>query len=790
MSVIKILFGEEEVAIKEGSTLIIGRTGHKADLEVSDNSVSRKHAEIENREGTLRIKDLGSLNGLVVNGERVNPKEWISIRADDEVKVVSLKIKMLPKEPPIVKAATKLKPEKKKKEEPKKAVVVSEFNNLSEKLQVAGKLRIGRKADNDIVLADPTISRYHAELSFENGQYWLTDLESINGTYLNGDRVKGRVKITSEDTIVVALNAITLTEGLVDLRKQKSAISAKNIFKQYPNKKVGLQPLSVEIPYSNFVALMGPSGCGKSTLLKCLNGDNPASEGEVFIHGLSLRKNFNLLKRKIGYVPQDDIIHKELSVHQTLYYAAKIRLPDDTTDAEIEQRIDKVIASLNLDQDSEKDIRTVKVKDLSGGQRKRVSIAVELLVEPTILFLDEPTSPLDPESIDSFLKSLQQLTEQGTTIIMVTHKPEDLHYVDNVIFLMIKGYITYFGKSEKLVSHFEVDDIVKVYAKLSDPSRLKGHIENYYMRPQKGKQKPMVNNDVKPDKPDSLLLQFFWLFSRYFRIKATDRGNLMLLISQPVIIAGLICLIFDEMQVGVLFLMAISAVWFGVSNAAKEIVGELAIYRRERMFNINIHTYILSKWTVLSIIALMQTFIFVSIIYLKFRAVADGAFSHVYLRSYEGSLLFMFFVAFAATLIGLWLSAYFDNTEKVMTVVPIALMPQIMLSGVITKIDNAVVEFFSFFTLGRWGTEGLARIQDATAERAETGIAESVLMANAETGGFFASSALNILDYYNPSHNLIGGVFDSTAANIVAVLALVVGFYLLIYISLKRKDSL
>ena len=138
----------------------------------------------------------------------------------------------------------------------------------------------------------------------ENDEYWLTDLDSLNGTYVNGERLKGRKQITTSDDIVIALDAINLLEGVVDLRKQKSAISAKSIFKKYPNKKIGLQPLSVEIPYSNFVALMGPSGCGKSTLLKCLNGDNPASDGEVFIHGLSLKKNFNLLKRKIGYVPQ------------------------------------------------------------------------------------------------------------------------------------------------------------------------------------------------------------------------------------------------------------------------------------------------------------------------------------------------------------------------------------------------------------------------------------------------------------------------------------------------------
>ena len=787
MSAIQILFGEEEIELREGEKLSIGRTGHNADLEISDASVSRKHAEIENREGTLCIKDLKSLNGVYLNGNKVETEVWHPIEVGDEVKLVSIKLKVKTAAKPIevltkIPEAAPKASKKAPKEKPK-----NKAENLQERLRTQGKLRIGRKADNDIVLSDPTVGRYHAELSYENDEYWLTDLDSLNGTYVNGERLKGRKQITTSDDIVIALDAINLLEGVVDLRKQKSAISAKSIFKKYPNKKIGLQPLSVEIPYSNFVALMGPSGCGKSTLLKCLNGDNPASDGEVFIHGLSLKKNFNPLKRKIGYVPQDDIIHKELTVQETLYYAAKIRLPDDTSDKEIQERIDKVIFSLNLDQDSKKDIRTVRVKDLSGGQRKRVSIAVELLVEPTILFLDEPTSPLDPESIDSFLKSLQQLTTQGTTIIMVTHKPEDLHYVDNVIFLMINGYMTYFGKSENLVSHFKVDDIVKVYAKLSNSDLLETHIEEYYIRPKNRKQKPVPNSEVKAEKPDSLGLQFYWLFSRYFRIKLTDKGNLWLLLSQPIIIASLICLIFDGMRLGVLFLMAISAIWFGVSNAAKEIVGELAIYRRERMFNINIHTYILSKWTVLSLIALVQTLIFVTIIYLKFKASPAEGYEDIYLFSYSGSLSFMFFVAFAATLIGLWLSAFFDNTEKVMTVVPIALMPQIMLSGVITKIDHAFVEFLSFLTLGRWGTEGLARIQDNAAETVNGGL-ESILRPGLQ-GELTAMRAMDALGFYN-GNNLMDGAFDSSQANIIIVALLVIGFYVMIYKSLKKKDSL
>ena len=469
MTKVELLLGEETIALEEGKVYSLGRSGHGADIEITDKMASRKHAALEVRSGELFVQDLDSANGTSINGTKLNPLKWEHVHPGDNVKIASqyLKLKGNTKSIVVNDLEDDLYTRFEGAAEAKSSGVTSntEFKSM---VRAKGRYTIGRKSDNDLVLSDPIIGRYHAEILYEDGNFWLQDLDSLNGTFLNGNKVNGRVALRDEDVIVIALDSITLTEGWVDLRTQKAAISAKNIFKQYPNKKIGLQPLSVDIPYSNFVALMGPSGCGKSTLLKCLNGDNPASEGEVLIHGLPLRKNFNLLKRKIGYVPQDDIIHKDLSVYKTLYYAAKLRLPDDTTRQEIDRRINKVIDSLSLDQDKEKDIRDVKVKDLSGGQRKRVSIAVELLVEPTILFLDEPTSPLDPESIDSFLKSLQRLTKEGTTIIMVTHKPEDLNYVDNVIFLMVKGYMTYFGKAQNLVNHFEVDDIVKVYAKLSD----------------------------------------------------------------------------------------------------------------------------------------------------------------------------------------------------------------------------------------------------------------------------------------------------------------------------------
>lgn len=787
--------GDKVVNLIENKDFFIGRTKYKNDLEIDDPSVGRKHAVIKNENFQVYIKDLESLNGTYVNGNRIESNKWVKITPNDKIKIVSEFLNLSLKSEYVSKDNNTIIAENKKRS-------VSQKETLSFKQIIIEKgiFNIGRLSTNDLVLDDRVVSRKHASISFENNIFWIENLQPRNKTYLNGKEIRQKTKLNSTDIVTISFYAISLTDGLTELRREHSAIEAISIQKKYPNNKIGLQSLSLEIPQSTFVALMGPSGCGKSTLLKCLNGDNPATSGKVLIHGLELEQNFPLIKKKIGYVPQDDIIHKELTVFKTLFFAAKLRLPDDTSNQEINNRIDKVINSLNLDQDKEKNIRDIKVGNLSGGQRKRISIAVELLTEPTILFLDEPTSPLDPETIESFLTSLKELTKEGTTIVMVTHKPEDLNFVDQVIFLGVQGHLTYKGASSSLISYFDVSNITEVYSKTSN---LELVLDDYYKKPLEISYKKERTTEIKREKPDSIVLQLYWLISRYLRIKINDRENLMLLFAQPIIIGGLVSLVFNELSIGVFFMIAISAIWFGVSNAAKEIVSEIAVYKRERMYNLNINTYIVSKWFVLSLIALIQSIIFVSILYLNFKTNTIEGYSSTYLKSFFESTVFMFYLSFSATLMGLFLSSYFNTTEKVMTVVPIALMPQIMLAGVMTRIDNTIVEVLSFTTLGRWGTEGLTRIQDDAYIKAgvQKDSLESILYYlpalnnQGEMSQKIASgSALKKLDLYNKElvedGTLIGSIFDSFNSNLFVIAILNIIVYALIYYSLKRKDSI
>ncbi len=673
-------------------------------------------------------------------------------------------------------------------------------DQLHQLLLTHGQVLIGRSYDCNYVIDSLQASRKHALLTLSNNRITLKDLDTTNGTFVNGERIAGSVNITATDEITIGTTTFAIQTGTVEL---KYAIVADNIEKVYAKGIVGLNTMSLKIPSQQFIALMGPSGCGKSTLLKGLNGANPITSGAITVQGLKLNNsNYNTLKKYIGYVPQDDIVHGELSVEKTLFYAAKLRISDDVTKQEIKNKISTVLASLNLDTDA---IRKSKVSDLSGGQRKRVSIAVELLNDPKILFLDEPTSPLDPETIEDFLSCIRRLVSKGQTVIMVTHKPSDLDYVDQVIFLSKGGYQTYYGDKNQLLNHFEKDNIIEVYSMMKNPNQGKRWYDHWVS--QNPASELSVKQEVLANKSNTALIgQYFWLCVRYFNIKLNDHANLLLLLAQPLIIGGLLVFIFSKLQVSVMFMMAVSAVWFGVSNAAKEIVSELPIYERERMYNLNIFNYIASKLTVLSIIACIQVAIFIGITHLAYSGgnSVNGISEETQLWSISSTALFMLLLSVSATLFGLFLSAVFTTTEKVMTFVPIALMPQIMLAGIIAPLDNNIKILLSYLTLGRWGTEGFAHIQDEAArelgkwtnEKADIPASVMQRVLTPPTTGnennaaeFTTQGAMQQLNLYDDKSGMVSLFPESFTGVIIAITLINILAFCGLLLALRSKDK-
>jgi ABC-type multidrug transport system ATPase subunit/pSer/pThr/pTyr-binding forkhead associated (FHA) protein len=682
--------------ISIGSRIIIGRSNEDGQLPIEHPSLSRKHLAITASERGIIVEDLGSTNGSWLNGKRLNPG-YSHLLAEKEVIILT------PDGVITLSLAGSQGPQNMNDKS------FSKENNLDIRAILSRKneVLIGRSSECDLVLDDNMVSRKHARLFQKDGKVWIEDLNSSNGIFLNGRKVSGKQPITEKDKLLIGLYSFALSGTLVDLKKEY-AISADNISKVFSNGHTGLQNTSLKFPYREFIALMGPSGCGKSTLLKALNGDSPPTKGSVKIFDLDMYDHFEMIKHIIGYVPQENIVHEELTVNQSLYYSAKIRLPEETSEQEIQHRINEVLKSLKIDNQV---IRETKIEKLSGGQKKRVSIAVELLTKPKILFLDEPTSPLDPETIEEFLSCIRQLCKEGTTVIMVTHKPEDLNFVDRVVFMGVNGFLSYDGPKEGLYQHYGKENLISIYALLSSKEKSRQWYESWFK--EKNEKATTFKNEVIKRSNVNTLHQTYWLTQRYFKIKSGNTKNLVLMLLQPIFIALLIALSFDKLvsknllfmeepQLGIMFLMAIAAIWFGVSNSAKEIVAEKDIAKREFMINVKLGPYLFSKHLVLFFLSAVQTLVFLVILNLVYPDLNNFIFLY-------GVMLL---ISTCAIQFGLMLSSFTKTTEEVMSLLPIALMPQIILSGILQPINSSLTMLLSYFTIGRWGTELLVRIQD------------------------------------------------------------------------------
>lgn len=321
-------------------------------------------------------------------------------------------------------------------------------------LDLGRVMRIGRALENELVVSDLQVSRLHAEFrATPDGRFEIRDLGSHNGTYVNGQPLSksGSALIGPNDIVGVGHSTFRLVgdrlEEFVDTGEV--SFSARHLTVTVDGGKDILKDVSFGVPEKSLIAVIGPSGSGKSTLLKALTGYRPANRGDVLYDNRNLYKQFAELRQRIGLVPQDDILHKELTVTRALRYAAKLRFPADTTEAERTARIHEVLAELKLDIHKDK-----KITSLSGGQRKRVSVALELLTKPSLIFLDEPTSGLDPGMDRDVMQLLRGLADDGRTVLVVTHSVAELAICDKLLVMAPGGSVAYFGPPEEALNFF------------------------------------------------------------------------------------------------------------------------------------------------------------------------------------------------------------------------------------------------------------------------------------------------------------------------------------------------
>jgi len=414
-------------------------------------------------------------------------------------------------------------------------------------------ITIGRASDNTVVLNHPQVSGYHARLEQARGGYRIIDAGSTNHVYVNAQRIHAH-DLKPGDEIRIGPFKLIYTGTQLTQHDESSSIRIDALrLKRTGNKNaILIHDISVAIPPRKFVALVGGSGAGKSTLMNALNGIRPAQSGVVFYNGQDYYHHLAAFSTQLGYVPQDDIIHRDLSVERALYYAAKLRLPQDFTAKQIKERIDEVLEDVEM-----KYRRHLLISKLSGGQRKRVSIALELLANPSVFFLDEPTSGLDPGLDRKMMLLLRKLADKGHTIVLVTHATNNINACDYICFLCQGGRLAYYGPPNEAKAYFGKADFAEIYTALEPtdenpnaPAEAEARFkqsadyQHYVLETLQQGPAGRVNLNtqtaqITPPKRGNPWKQFILLSMRYLELILNDRVNLAILLLQAPII-GLI----------------------------------------------------------------------------------------------------------------------------------------------------------------------------------------------------------------------------------------------------------
>jgi ABC-type multidrug transport system ATPase subunit len=438
--------GQDEKYALNQPVIQVGRAEDN-DIVLNFPTVSGHHLRLEVGPDSVQVTDLHSTNGTLLKGRLIEPGKPHPWRAGETLRVGDLRgnsISMVL--------------------EGLAAPPLHTYPLGMQQLAQYPTVVLGRDPASQVTLDHPTISRHHAEIVQHSGGHAIRDLGSFNGTFVNGQRVTNLTPLQMGDVIQIGPYKLVYdgqAERLTTSISQGHRLDAMGLGFEVSGNRMILEDISLSVQGSEFAALVGGSGAGKSTLMKAMNGFQPANHGQMLIDGEPLYPNLDTYRTLMGYVPQDDIIHKALPVRSALWYAAKLRLPDATQE-EIERRIDNVLEMVEMKAHEHK-----PVKVLSGGQRKRVSIAVELLAEPDLLFLDEPTSGLDPGLEKKMMYDLNRLADQGRTIVLVTHATANIEQCDHVAFL-VRGNLAYYGPPAEAISFFEAQDFADIYLKLSE----------------------------------------------------------------------------------------------------------------------------------------------------------------------------------------------------------------------------------------------------------------------------------------------------------------------------------
>jgi len=705
---------QQQVSTGERKEYFIGRDP-ESDLFIDEPTVSFRHLKVYLEDGAWYIEDLNSTNGTYLDNFRnsikkakLEPNRFLylstyKISTNEILELVSNRVK-------------------------------SNKQELNNDITI-----IGRNPEADVHIDNINVSWEHAKIKRDGNRYFIYDLNSTNGTFVNGIEVsKNGVEIQSNDRISLGIYTFIFKEdkqnnfSVLNINRKGFKVTLDNLsFKIKNGNKVLLDNVELTIYPGEMVGIMGLSGAGKTTLLKTISGYTKPTQGRVLYNNIDLYSNFERIKNSIGYVPQEDILYPELTVYEALYYSLNLRLKEKLSKDEIDSRIDKILIDLGLDLSLKSEtIGSADEKVISGGQKKRLNIAMELLADPEIIFLDEPTSGLSSVDAKIVIEKLKDLSNKGKTVILTIHQPSLTNYklMDNIAILS-KGKLSFYGPSHPDSISFFNNNSEDIEI-LNDPDMALIGLHNgekkgiewkdiylesdYYKKFVKDRaNKELKGGSFDKDATPSALKQFSTLISRYFKIKIKDRLNSAILLLQAPVIAFLLAFLFtgegesynSNHPSVLLFILSISSVWFGLINSVKEIVSEKAILERESVIGLRLHSYILSKFLVLATISLIQVIMLVGIVTL---------FGLIDTKIFLPLTLLVYLTALAGVSIGLFISAIAKSVSQALSLVPLVLLPMIIFGGGMIPIKDMKTSAYgvSLAMPTRWSLEQELRIFD------------------------------------------------------------------------------
>ncbi|HTQ16695.1 FHA domain-containing protein [Mycobacterium sp.] len=590
-----------------------------------------------------------------------------------------------------------------------------------------GAITIGRSNDNDIVIPEVLASRHHATLIPTSNGTEIVDNRSINGTFVNGTRVDSAL-LCEGDVVTIGNIDLVFANGTLARREESlldtrtGGLEVRGVTWTIEGNKTLLDNISISARPGMLTAVIGPSGAGKSTFAKLVAGYTHPTSGTVAFEGHNIHAEYASLRSRIGMVPQDDVVHGQLTVKQALMYAAELRLPPDTTKKDREQVVGRVLEELEMTKHLE-----TRVDKLSGGQRKRASVALELLTGPSLLILDEPTSGLDPALDRQVMTMLRQLADAGRVVLVVTHSLTYLDVCDQVLLLAPGGKTAFCGPPSQIGPSMGTTNWADIFSTVADdPDGAKAR----YLA-QTGPPPPAPPREQPAELGESahtsLFRQFSTIARRQLRLIISDRGYFIFLAILPFIMGALSMSVPGDVGFGqppmtseaptepaqILVLLNVGAVFMGTALTIRDLIGERAIFLREQAVGLSTTAYLLAKVCVYTVLALVQSAIVTAIALYGKGGPTQGA---VVLGS-PGLELYVDIAAttVASAMLGLLLSSVAKTSEQIMPLLVVAVMSQLVFSGGMIPVTNRPgLDQMAWLTPARWGFATSASTVDLT----------------------------------------------------------------------------